>query len=132
MDLPLSGARNRNILGANMAQKQATTTAIKASTHDVMTPLLKAMYEEFKELSKKKPESAVSKSKLLIANRLLEKLRGVLEAEESIEFLDLLNEDDVPQVSDVTLIFSQYVAAMEAFKSKYYGWDGTKHLWFTK
>lgn len=115
-----------------MTLKQATTTTKKASTHEVMTPLLAAMYEEFKEFSKKKPESAVSKSKLLIANRLLEKLREVLETEESIRFLDLLNEDDVPQVSDVTLIFSQYVAAMQAFKSKYYGWDGSEHVWFTK
>lgn len=115
-----------------MAQKQAATTIKKASTHDVMTPLLAAMYEEFKELSKKKPESAVSKSKLLIANRLLEKIREVLATEESIQFLDLLNEDDVPQVSDVTLIFSQYVAAMQAFKSTYHGWDGSEHVWFTK
>lgn len=115
-----------------MALKKPTTTAAKASTHDVMTPLLAAMYEEFKELSKKKPESAVSKSKLLIANRLLEKIREVLVDEESIQFLDLLNEDDVPQVSDVTLIFSQYVAAMKAFRDKYHGWDGTEHGWFTK
>jgi len=115
-----------------MSTKQAATTMAKASTHDVMTPLLAAMYEEFKELSKKKPESAVSKSKLLIANRLLEKIREVLETEESIEFLDLLNEDDVPQVSDVTLIFSQYVAAMQAFKGRYHGWDGSEHRWFTK
>jgi hypothetical protein len=115
-----------------MAQKQVTTTTAKASTHDVMTPLLAAMYEEFKELSKKKPESAVSKSKLLIANRLLKKIREVLADEESIQFLDLLNEDDVPQVSDVTLIFSQYVAAMQAFRCKYHGWDGSEHRWFTK
>jgi len=115
-----------------MSTKQAATTMAKASTHDVMTPLLAAMYKEFKELSKKKPESAVSKNKLLIANRLLEKIREVLETEESIEFLDLLNEDDVPQVSDVTLIFSQYVAAMQAFKGRYHGWDGSEHRWFTK
>ena len=115
-----------------MVKKQAETTTTKASTHEVMTPLLAAMYQEFKELSKKKPESAVSKSKLLIANRLLEKIRGVLATEESIEFLDLLNEDDVPQVSDVTLILSQYVAAMDAFKNQYYGYDGSKYRWFTK
>jgi hypothetical protein len=115
-----------------MKQKQTATTAKKASTHDVMTPLLSAMYEEFKELSKKKPEAVVSKSKLLIANRLLERIREVLSTEESIEFLDLLNEDDMPQVSDVTLIFSQYVAAMHAFKGKYHGWDGFEHRWFTE
>ena len=115
-----------------MADKQATTTVKKASTHEVMTPLLEAMYEEFKELSKKKPESAVSKSKLTIANRLLEKMREILATEESIDFLDLLNEDDVPQVSDVALIFSQYVAAMKAFKNRYYGCDGSANVWFTK
>lgn len=90
------------------------------------------MFEEFKELAKKKPESAVSKSKLVIANRLLTRVREILEDEQSIEFLDLLDEDDVPQVSDVTLIFSQYVAAMAAFRSKYYGWNGSDHAWFIK
>ncbi len=115
-----------------MAQNQAKTTTTKASTHDVMTPLLAAMFEEFKDLAKKKPEAAVSKSKLVIANRLLHKIRGVLADEESIEFLDLLNEDDVPQASDVTLVFSQYVAAMQAFKQKYYGWNGSEHAWFLK
>ncbi|SER92426.1 hypothetical protein [Halopseudomonas bauzanensis] len=108
------------------------TTNEKAQTHDTMTPLLEAMYSEFKELSKKKPDSAVSKSKIKIVNRLLEKVRIVLSDEESMEFLDLLDEDDVPQASDVTLILSQYVAAMSAFHGKHYGWDGSSHTWFIK
>jgi hypothetical protein len=108
------------------------TTKEKAQTHDTMTPLLGAMYAEFKEISKKKPDSAVSKSKIKIVNRLLEKVRTVLSDEESISFLDLLDEDDVPQASDVTLILSQYVAAMNAFHQKHYGWDGSSHIWFIK
>jgi hypothetical protein len=96
-----------------------------------MTPLLIAMFDEFKDLAKKKPDTAVSKSKLLIANRLLHRIREVLSDEESIEFLDLLSEDDVPQASDVTLVFSQYVAAMSAFKEKYFGFNGSTHAWFT-
>ncbi len=115
-----------------MKRPQSATTSKKASTHDVTMPLLHAMFEEFKELAKKKPEAAVSKSKLVIANRLLQRVREVLADEESIEFLDLLDEDDVPQVSDVTLIFSQYVAAMHAFKTKYHGWNGTEHAWYLK
>ncbi len=115
-----------------MARTQDKTTLKKASTHDITTPLLNAMFEEFKELAKKKPEAAVSKSKLVIANRLLQRVRETLADEESIEFLDLLNEDDVPQVSDVTLIFSQYVAAMKAFKAKYSGWNGAEQDWFLK
>lgn len=115
-----------------MRQSQSMTTAKKASTHDVMTPLLDAMFEEFKDLAKKKADAAVSKSKLVIANRLLNRVREVLADEESIEFLDLLNEDDVPQASDVTLVLSQYVAAMQAFKGKYFGWNGSEHAWFMK
>lgn len=115
-----------------MARTKDKTTLKKASTHDITTPLLDAMFEEFKELAKKKPEAAVSKSKLVIANRLLQRVREALADEESIGFLDLLNEDDVPQVSDVTLILSQYVAAMTAFKAKYYGWNGEDHVWFLK
>ena len=95
-------------------------------------PLLDAMYSEFKELSKKKPEAVVSKSKINITNRLLTKVRIVLNDEASIEFLDLLDEDDMPQTSDVTLILSQYMASMKAFHEKYYGWDGLSHTWNTK
>jgi hypothetical protein len=113
-----------------MGKDKFYTTEEKGLTHDNMTPLLEAMYVEFKEISKKKPDSAVSKSKIKIANRLLEKVRTVLSDEESISFLDLLDEDDVPQASDVTLILSQYVAAMKAFHVKYYGWDGSNNTWF--
>ncbi|MEW8033370.1 MAG: hypothetical protein AB2765_00115 [Candidatus Thiodiazotropha endolucinida] len=113
-----------------MSKDKSYTTEEKALTHDTMTPLLQAMYTEFKELSKKKPDSAVSKSKIKIVNRLLERVKTVLTDEESIEFLDMLDEDDVPQASDVTLILSQYVAAMDAFHGKHYGWDGSTHTWF--
>lgn len=115
-----------------MYTEKERTTEEKAKTHDTMTPLLEAMYLEFKELSKKKPDSAVSKSKIKIVNRLLDKIRIVLADEESIDFLDILDEDDVPQASDVTLILSQYVAAMKAFHKKHYGWDGSTRAWFTE
>ncbi|RUR30326.1 hypothetical protein ELY33_11000 [Vreelandella andesensis] len=85
-------------------------------------PLLNSMHAEFKELAKKKPEAAVSKNEIKIVNRLLEKVREVLIEEDSIGFLDILDEDDVPQTSDVTLILLQYVAAMKGFYYKYYGY----------
>lgn len=115
-----------------MEEGQEYTTLDKVSTYNTTIPLLSAMYEEFKELSKKKPEAAVSKSKINIANRLIERVRIVLGDEESLYFLDILDEDDVPQTSDVTLIFSQYVAAMKAFHSKYYGYNGSDYDWFTE
>ena len=110
------------------------TTKNKADTHDTVMPLLVAMYLEFKELSKKTPSAAISKQKITIVNRLLSSLSKILADEESIKFLDMLDEDDVPQMSDVTLMLSQYVAAMKAFKEKFYRWDGSTSTskWFLK
>ncbi|MGI2176379.1 hypothetical protein [Shewanella ulleungensis] len=115
-----------------MKEDQQYTTNEKSSTHDTVMPLLDSMYLEFKEFSKKKPDAVVSKSKILIVNRLIMKVRVVLTDEASLEFLDLLDEDDVPQTSDVTLILSQYVAAMVEFKLRFYGWNGDEHVWFSE
>ena len=116
-----------------MEGKKFYTTTEKAHTHDTVMPLLEAMYSEFKELSKKKPDAAVSKSKIKIVNRLLDKICNViLLDDESIHFLDIIDEDEVPQASDITLILSQYVAAMKSFYGKHYGWNGASHDWFVK
>ena len=111
---------------------KATTTRAKADQYEVVKPLLAAMYDEFRELSKKKPEAVVSKRKIKLANRLLESCRDVLQDEEAFKFLDLIDEDDVPQQSDVVLMLSQYVAAMASFHGKYHGWNGREHDWFLK
>ena len=109
-----------------------TITTTQVSIYETTMPLLESMYAEFKELSKKKPEAPISKSKIKIVNRLLEKIGGILADEESIEFLDLIDEDDIPQTSDVTLMLSQYVVAMSGFKKRYYGYNEytTKYSWF--
>lgn len=106
------------------------TTLAKTEDFDVTRPLLQSMYDEFKELSKKKPEAALGKSKVKIVNRLLEGVRDVLTGEASMGFLDMLDEDDIPQNSDVVLMLSQYVAAMNAFKDRYYGYNGKEYTWF--
>jgi hypothetical protein len=109
---------------------KASTTINKVNLYEVTMPLIKAMFDEFKELSKKKPEGAVNKSKIKVVNRLLGKCREVLQSELSIEYLDLLDEDDLPQNSDVVLMLSQYVAAMKKFHDDHYGYDGHEHKWF--
>jgi hypothetical protein len=93
----------------------AETTRAKSELWDVVQPLLSAMYEQFQELSKKKPDVAVNKQKIKTANRLLSKCREILADESSLQFLDLLEEDALPQNSDVVLILSQYDAAMTQF-----------------
>jgi hypothetical protein len=105
------------------------TTSEKGNIYGVIMPLLKAMHLEFKELSKKKPDSVLSVNKVKIVNRLLDSCREVLELEKSLQFLDLIDEDSIPQNSDVVLMLSQYVAAMNQYYSNYYVWDGVKHSW---
>ena len=116
------------------SRREATTTAEKVELYGVTKPLLAAMYSEFREFSKKKPDDVVSKAKIKVVNRLLAKCQEVLELETSINYLDLLDEDDVPQNSDVVLMLSQYVAAMNQFHSTYYKQDrfGHEHYWHVR
>jgi hypothetical protein len=101
-----------------MKSEKNSSTQEKAELLKVTRTLLKAMFLEFKELSKKKPEGVVSKSKIKVVNRLLEKCKNLLQNELSIEYLDLLDEDDLPQNSDIVLMLSQYDAALDQFFAK--------------
>lgn len=108
------------------------TTAEKAAKHDDLMPLLKAMFREFQDLSKKKPDGALNKRKVEIVNRLLCEVQRIVDGETTRAYLDLLDEDDLPQNSDVVLILGQAVAAMTAFKDKYHGYSpGLGHHWAT-
>ena len=82
-------------------------------------PLLSSMFREFQELSKKKPDGVLNKRKIAIVNRLLREIHGILAEEPTNMYLDILNEDDLPQNSDVVLILSLTVAAMKTFENKY-------------
>ena len=105
------------------------TTQAKVTLYEVVQPLLNAMYDEFKELSKKKPDGVLSEAKIDVVNRLLQSCREILANEPSLQFLDLIDKDAVPQYSDVVLLLSQYSAAMKAFHTTYYRWNGFEHAW---
>jgi hypothetical protein len=115
-----------------MKEPQHRTTKQAASEFEVIMPLLEAMFSEFKEFSRKKPDAAIGKAKIAVVNRLLERAKVVLANEASARFLDLLDEQQVPLNSDVALMLSQWVAAMHAFRGRYFGWDGASQVWFTK
>ena len=115
------------------ARSNDTTTTEKGSKHDDLMPLLTAMFREFQDAAKKKPDGALNKRKVEIVNRLLREILTVVDGEATRAYLDLLDEDDLPQNSDVVLILGQAVAAMEAFKEKYYGYISriSAHAWAT-
>ena len=109
--------------------RQPSIKATKEQTdgYETLNPLLLSMYDEFQELSKKKQDGIVATIKVKMVNRLLKSIHKILENEPNHAFLDLLNEDDLPQNSDVVIILGQTKAAMNAFRSKY--WDSSFREW---
>lgn len=112
------------------AKGMVKTTGEKSTQWDNLMPLLTAMLKDFQDATKKKPDAAISKKKVEIVNRLLEPIFAILDGEPTRKYLDLLDEDDLPQNSDVALILGQVFAAMEAFRGRYHGYDGSTHRWF--
>jgi hypothetical protein len=110
---------------------KAKTTSANVEAYKTLNPLLVAMYKEFQELSKKKQDGQVGKTKVKMVNRLLKSIHELLQEEPNRGYLDELNEDDLPQNSDVVLILSQTAAAMDAFHKRYYVGLGINKSWST-
>ena len=118
-----------------MAKKSSIyTTAKMVEQYQLLSPLLSTIAVEMKELSKKKADTPINTYKLKVINRVLEPIRKMMSNESSIQYLDLLVDDDLPSNSDVVLIISQYIAALTMFREKYYSYDNYEgeYTWKTK
>ena len=87
--------------------------------YELLKPLLEASYKEMQELSKKKPESPLNVYKVKMINRILEPIKELLKEQSVYPFLDTLDQDTLPSNSDVVLIQSQYIQALEMYYRKY-------------
>lgn len=101
---------------------------------EMLSPMLTSMHNEMKELSKKKQDGIVSPLKVKMINRILEDIKEILSSDPSVSYLDLLDEETLPQNSDAVLILGQFNAAMAQFRKKYYGWDNLagEYRWVTQ
>lgn len=99
---------------------QPTITKEALDQYRYLYPLLSSLLEEMKELSKKKQDGALNTMKVKLSNRLLTKIKAFLSNEPTDEFLDLLDEQNLPTNSDAVLIISQFKAAMDRYRNKYY------------
>lgn len=94
--------------------------------YETVSPLLDSAFNEIKEFSRKKQDEPLNIKKVKVINRLLEKAKEVLKNEPSVDYLDMLDEDDLPSNSDAVLIMSQFISAMSKFSRDHYhinGWD---------
>jgi hypothetical protein len=97
-----------------------TTTSLKVQVYETARPLLEAMLKDIKELAKKKPDARMSKANVTRINRLLTDLRECLTDEETMKYLDILDDDTLPQYSDGLIVMSQYQSALDAFRKRHY------------
>ena len=78
---------------------------------------LNGAYEEIAVLSKKSPNEALNTFKLRLVNTLLGQSNQLLgSSHRPFSDFALFEEDDVPTNSDVVLILSQYLEALERLK----------------
>lgn len=108
---------------------KSKTNEEKAEQYELLQPLLNGLYTEFKELSKKKPDSPINTNKGNIVNRVLNPTKDLLSGESVVAYLDILDLDELPTNSDVILILNQYLRATVSFKNKYY--DHRAYKWRT-
>jgi hypothetical protein len=104
----------------------------KVDIYETTNPLLRALYNEIQGFSKKKPEATLSAMKVKIINRLLVDIREMLKNEPEMKYLDMVDDDNLPQYSDVVIILSQYLSALEKFYNRYTTSDGLERSWLLK
>jgi hypothetical protein len=123
-----------------MAAKQATQvsglpTNAQANKFNMLSPMMDSMLTEMRELSKKKQDGIVNDLKVKMINRVLKEVKEILSSDPSSQYLDLLDEESLPQNSDAVLILGQFRAAMDQFKSKYFRQDRSNSImkrWYTQ
>jgi len=113
-----------------MAKKQKTRLlAADVDTFEIISPLMAKLYADVQELAKKKPDGILSRTRTDMINRLLDSARILLKEEQSINFLDMIDFDSVPQNADAMLILGQYLSALTAYKDKYTDGEAWDKYW---
>ncbi|CAM4297982.1 hypothetical protein [Paenibacillus typhae] len=98
---------------------------------EMLAPMLESALFEMREFSKKKQDGVLNPLKVKIINRLLVDIKDVLSSDKSTNYLDLLDDELLPQNSDAVLVLGQFKAAMEQFKNKYFGNVNGTYRWRT-
>jgi hypothetical protein len=118
------------------------TTQNAVDLYAASVKIFSGLIEEVRELSKKKPDAILNKGKVRIINRVLADLKIVLDSEPEKKFLDLLDDEELPQTSDAVLVMVQYESALAEFPNRYfrsfktgitpYGAPEYKKFWVTE
>ncbi len=105
------------------------TTDEQVKLYLTINPLLKSAFDEVKEFSKKKQDEELNIKKVKMINRLLEKAKEILKDEPTVDYLELLDEDELPTNSDAVLTMSQFISAMNKFHEDHYHYENNMLSW---
>lgn len=95
---------------------------------EMIYPMIDSMTKEVKALSAKKPSDVLNVFKIRMINRLITTARELLKNQNSLSYLDVLDEETLPQNSDVVLILTQYIEALNHFKEERQRWDSDLYI----
>lgn len=118
-----------------MSEFEHVTTDAAVATYHAATGVFTALLHEVRELSKKKPDATMSPSKVKLVNKVLDDLLTVIKDDPEGKYLQRLEDDDLPQVSDALLMMAQFDAALDAFRKRYFQYVkvgySREHHWIT-
>ena len=116
-----------------MPKFQHVTSSAKVEEFQASSEVFGGLLQEMRELSKKKPDATLSENKSKILNRILADIIAVLKDEPEAKYLDLLDDEQLPQNSDAVLVMVQHETALAAFKTRYYVYlPDFGHHWVTE
>lgn len=110
-----------------MIEFEHVTTAAAVKTYESALGVFHALLHEVRELSRKKPDATLSKNKVKLINNVLADLMQIVEGQPEGKYLQILEDDALPQVSDALMMMAQFNAALEAFRRRYYQHVKTDH-----
>ena len=117
-----------------MTEFENVTTSANVEAYEASSGVFDGLMQEMRELSKKKPDAILNENKVKILNRILADICAVLKDEPEAKYLDLLDDEQLPQNSDAVLVMVQHKTALAAFKERYYVYfrDFHGHRWATE
>lgn len=105
------------------------TTQKQADIYDAVISVFDELFKELKDLGKKKPDATLNEAKVKIINRILTDVKECLKGEPNHKYLDLLDDETLPQYSDAILILAQHDGALKDFRNRHFGYFGGDHQW---
>lgn len=92
----------------------------KIELYEALKNIFVSVFTEMQGLAKKKPEATLSKLKVQQLNKILADIKIIFDGSPEVKYLDLLDDDGLPQFSDAVLILAHYDGALKSFHSKHW------------